>query len=534
MPKQKKKKEKTTIIRLGKAPHLSSSQPDKPASSLSRKIRKNCPIIIITLIAAVLFISNLGNHYLWDDEAQTALIGKTILSYGLPLGHDGINSFSQEEGAEFGKNLIWKWHTWLQFYLPALFFMIFGVSTFTARLPFALIAIATIPLIYFFSRFLWKSEKAGLLAAILLTINVPFILLGRQCRYYSLASFFSVLTLFGYIKILEDKKYSRILFIAASTLLFHSFYIYFATMLAAIIAHCLFFHRNKFSTVLKSSLIAVIINAPWIIWLSGINYNNQYPDAFSHSLKLIISFITSYTMDIFTYIIPISFILIPFVVWSIASIRKRRFIIAEANIWRKTAVLILFPVMTVGALSLTSPAAFFRYMAPLIPVLCVLMAMILESSMKINKLIGIAIIGIMLYMSPMHDYLYEITHDYKGPIKGIANYLNQNGNKKDVVLITYGDLPLKFYTDMRIVGGITGEDLTPAKDADWVIIRKHLVSPMAARVDRYISENILPDKYEPIKLNYPDLPWENREEPAEHHYRTVENEDQVVIFRKIK
>jgi hypothetical protein len=71
-------------------------------------------------------------------------------------------------------------------------------------------------------------------------------------------------------------------------------------------------------------------------------------------------------------------------------------------------------------------------------------------------------------------------------------------------------------------------------DADWVIVRKHLGSPMAARVYRYISENILPDKYEQIALNYPDIQWENKEEPDKHHYRTVENEDRVVIFRKIK
>jgi len=29
-------------------------------------------------------------------------------------------------------------------------------------------------------------------------------------------------------------------------------------------------------------------------------------------------------------------------------------------------------------------------------------------------------------------------------------------------------MPLKFYTDMRVIGGLTGEDLSGAQNADWV------------------------------------------------------------------
>jgi hypothetical protein len=536
MPKQKNKSKK--IGRLGKNKQMSSSRLEKHidinVNSIFRKIGKNWPIILVTLIAAILFMANLGNHYLWQDEAQTALIGETILNHGLPLGYDGKNFFSQEEGAEYGTNFIWRWHTWLQFYLPAVFFWIFGVNTFAARLPFVLFAIATVPLIYYFSRFLWKSDRAGLLAAILLTINVPFILLGRQCRYYSLSSFFCLAALYGYVRILEDKKYSQIVFILSATFLFHSLYIYCATLLAAILLHCLFFYRSKLFAVLKASLVILIINVPWIIWFSGINYGSQYPMPFSRSFDLIFSFLYSYTAQIFTYIFPFFFILILIAVWIINCFRQKRFTFPEAELGGKILLLILFVFINVALLSFISPASYFRYMAPIIPVFCVMMALILESSMKIHSVIAIVVLGITLYVSPMHDYIYEITHDYDGPIKGIVKYLNQHGKKEDVVLITYGDLPLKFYTDMRIVGGLTGEDLSPARNADWVIVRKYLGSHLAKRVDMYIAENISLEKYEPIVLNYPDIKYENREDPAEHHYRTVENEDRVVIFRKIK
>jgi len=60
-------------------------------------------IFLLFLLCAslFLFLANLGNQYLWQDEAQTALISKTILRHGIPLGYDGKNYFSQDCGAEF-------------------------------------------------------------------------------------------------------------------------------------------------------------------------------------------------------------------------------------------------------------------------------------------------------------------------------------------------------------------------------------------------------------------------------------------------
>ena len=124
-----------------------------------------CELLVLSL-AAILFLANLGNGYLWQDEAQTALIARTILHGGLPLGYDGLNSFSQELGADYGAGYLWKWHPWFPFYLLALFFSV-DVSTFTARLPFALIGIATVVLVYFFVRENWHNRRLALLAALL-------------------------------------------------------------------------------------------------------------------------------------------------------------------------------------------------------------------------------------------------------------------------------------------------------------------------------------------------------------------------------
>ena len=40
--------------------------------------------------------------------------------------------------------------------------------------------------------------------------------------------------------------------------------------------------------------------------------------------------------------------------------------------------------------------------------------------------------------------------------------------------------------------------------------------------------------YKKIVLNYPDIPFENREGPVNHNFKTVTKEDNVQVFRKIK
>ena len=243
-----------------------------------QKIQTREWIFIGSLIAlaSLLFMLNLHNHFLWQDEAQTAVLAKTVMARGLPYGTDGRNFFSQELGAEYGDNYIWKWHTWLQFYLVAGSFKLFGINTFAARLPFALFGIATVLLLYFFASHLWQDKCAGAAAAFLLLLCIPFLLLSRQCRYYSPSAFFSLLGLFAYLRLLDRRRYSTLLFILAGTFLFHTHYIYLASLLAAVGIHCLLWHRTEWRRVAFACTGTVLLSMPWILWLSGIKYGEAY------------------------------------------------------------------------------------------------------------------------------------------------------------------------------------------------------------------------------------------------------------------
>src|SRR5271156_6095264 len=103
----------------------------------------------IVALAGLLIFWSLSGRYLWQDEAETALLGQNILKFAVPKAYDGTNIVSQEAGREFNtKVYVWRWSPWLQYYLAAMSIGIFGPSTLAARLPFAILGFLTVPATY--------------------------------------------------------------------------------------------------------------------------------------------------------------------------------------------------------------------------------------------------------------------------------------------------------------------------------------------------------------------------------------------------
>jgi 4-amino-4-deoxy-L-arabinose transferase-like glycosyltransferase len=489
-------------------------------------------LFIVVASASFLLFWNLGNQYLWQDEAQTALISKTILTHGIPRGYDGKNFFSQELGINYGENYVWKWHPWLPFYMLAGFFKMFGTTTLVARLPFALLGLATVFLTYYFSKSLWNDRRVGAAAAIVLLLSVPFLILTKQCRYYSPAIFFSVLGLYGYMNLVENKRYGALTFFLSSMFLFHTFFIYCATLLAATSVHALLFYRNRLQKVLLLWAGVILANLPWIIWFSTAEYGRATELDFD--ADRFVKFTLLYLGEIWKYVFHPFLLIVPLLIAEFNRRKGKAIFSMDLGVWKNLLLLLLFAVFNLIVASWFSHVPYFRYLAPIIPVLCMIIAFILVSAMDLHLVVGVVTWAVVVLSSLLPDYLYEITHDYDGPIEGIVKHLNRNGSGDDTVAITYGDLPLKFYTDMRVVGGLTGEDLSPSKEADWIILRKHLRSIKASRVKNYLIQNVPWGNYQKITIDYPDIPFENRESPIEHRYRTVKDADRVVIYKRVR
>ncbi len=501
-------------------------------SSIDKLSRSEIVFLLVLLLAGcVFFLANLGNHYLWQDEAQTALISKTILSEGVPKGYDGKNFFSQELGAEYGENYTYRWHTWFPFYVSALFFKLCGISTFTARFPFALFGIATVILTYFYTRRVTGCKRTAATAALLLLLCVPFLILSRQARYYSMTAFFSLLSLYAYDGILGQRKHAVSLLVLGATLLFHTHYIYTATLFAAIFVHVLLHKRESFKCVLLAASAVAIINLPWAIWLRGMKYGERYGDQLFDALRWIL-FTSDYISQLMKHVFPFWLIIVLLVVALIEFRKHKSLNIKNKKLATNVSLSILFLASNIAALAVASPAPFFRYLSPLLPIMCVLMAMIVNSAIRANVVLGVAAFSAIVATSALPDFVYELSHDFDGPIEGIVDYLKDNGDEDDIVLITYGDMPLKFYTDMRVYGGLTGEDLSAAQQADWVILRSYAISSKDEAVRFFALQYVSLEEYEEVVLDFPDTSFHNRESPEFHLFKTSTLKDRVVILRR--
>jgi uncharacterized membrane protein len=437
-------------------------------------------------------------------------------------------------GREYGANHLWKWHTWLPFYVLAGFFALFGESALIARLPFALSGIAAIAATYVLAHCMWRDRRAAAAAAIVLATSVPFILLARQARFYGLAALLAVLVLYAYWQLMDKRRFAGPGLAVAIVLLFHTNYLYVATFVAAVFVHAALWHRDRLKALSLWVGVSALFAAPWFIWLSSIQGGRMIPgrgkfDPEAAWLKLL-GFSGKLADQIFDPIL----LVIPAVLIGVHLYRRNFKACMGSDLWRPLSCLLLVVVATLAALSLKAPGPFFRYLTPLLPIAAIIIGRIAITPMRVHWALGAPVVAWVMLMSPISDYFYELRNDFDGPIEGIVTYLNTHGSEDDLVAITYGDLPVKFYTPMRVIGGFAGDDLSPAQDADWIIIRRNVnIAKRDGVVKRHLLQNMNPTGYRRIVLKFPDTRFENREELGEHRFRTAKGVPPVVVFQKI-
>jgi 4-amino-4-deoxy-L-arabinose transferase-like glycosyltransferase len=482
--------------------------------------------LAVFVLAAVLLFSRLGSEALWNDEAQTAVLSKSMLVHHVPLGHDGQNSLSGEWGAEFGPDDVYRWSPWLPLAMVAASFKLFGLTTFAARLPFALAALATVVVCFFFAKEQWGA-RVGLLSSALLALSVPFLLLSRQSRYYALTTLFSLICLREYALIARGARRTPWALVAALSLLFYSQNVYAGVVGVTIAAHLVVFRNGPRQLVVAAFALFTLLALPWVLFASGMHYRTLYPGMLT--LGQLVRFVPRYLVRAGEYFNYWALAALAVAAVALAKLRRERLTVSNGQ---GLALLGLFTLTTLLLLSLVSVAPFFRYLAPLCPIAAITTALLLDRLFDWDLRAGLFALTALIASSKLPQFIYEISHDFQGPIDGIVRFLEAHAARSDVVAITYGDLSTKFYTGLRVVGGLTGEDLSPAKGAKWVIIRKHVVCSKDETVRSYLLANVDWSRYQRITLASPDTTFENREDPEEHLFRTATGESPVVIYER--
>lgn len=522
---------------------------------------------LVLLSGVVLLLARLGDSYLWQDEAETALISRHLLTYGLPLSTDGTDWVQQYERpfVEFTNDYVWIYHSWLQYALTAASFALLGPSTFAARLPFVLAGLTTLLFFYFFLLRWLQDERTARVATVLLVLCVPFLLLMRQDRYYALATLFTLVTLDAYLYLRMGTPWAIPYFVLTAVLLYQSHYGAFFPTLAALGLHWLLSppERKAWPRFLAATGLIALLTLPWAAFMRVLNRGQAF------RLDRFWSHLGQHAVYITGWIFPVA-LLVALLVALVRSSRGQRWSLTSLQAQFCVLVgLVTLSNVVVLAASAAFDWVFFRYIVHLIPLLLAMLAIVVAKIMQRSWVAGVSLVLVLVTSNGLHMlpyglpgwsslhpsrlwpdspafqaiedvwsqtghfrsdlwmYVQELTHEYQGPNEGLASYLNAQARPGQTVVINYEDLPLMFYTPLRVLGGLGAHGLERVASPDWVIDRRY--GPYRERLASLVAAG----SYERIQIPYPDIRWENRPEPGTHQYLTPQGRDEVVLYRRV-
>jgi 4-amino-4-deoxy-L-arabinose transferase-like glycosyltransferase len=157
-------------------------------------------------VAAALSFHGLGNHLLWDDEANTALFGRNLLETGELTAWDGRNLVGFRGGGELDERLHNVYMPPLQYWVAAGAIATLGQSAFAVRVPFLLLGLAAIAVLALLARRLLGDDFPWALPAWLAALSPAYLLYIRNCRYYAPGVLLYVALLAAFAARLETRR----------------------------------------------------------------------------------------------------------------------------------------------------------------------------------------------------------------------------------------------------------------------------------------------------------------------------------------
>ena len=506
-------------------------------------MERSLPAFLLILAALFLF-AKLDDYPLWQDEANAALLGQNILAYGVPRVFDG-NNLLVFIHSDVDESLIWRLWGWLPLYLNALTHQIFGVSTWGARAPYALMGLGFLAWAFFHVR----ARRSSWVAAILLllcTFSVPLLLHFRQCQYYAPSIVFTGLLFFIGQSDLARRR-TRAVFALTSFLLFHThILIWLASMAASGARHVVSVLKGacRAKDLAWTYLLALLFALP------GVFVYRPWEFTRDHQTRI--------GFDALTYLKKLAFDLAnlvePIYGFHAFAISATLILVAlpalRRSVSAQTGMPFAFCLVYFLFISLLSRNAYFRYFAPLIPIFFYGLALLAEALFARKRTLGALFLAALLVTnvlqirfsrggqpySVFRQYLYELTHENADVNEAIVDHLVENSRPTDVVFTNYGAFPIIYYTRLRVGGGPTGYLLPSVRQRvpvetvrrpDWIIIRQSF----AAHKDALIELREGGD-YERVPLDGVDTIWGNRPSPYFHHFVTPSEGPPIELYRR--
>jgi hypothetical protein len=522
---------------------VQEAAPPPPAASRGtiRPSVERSILLVILAVAAWACLWNLGAPRLWQDEAETALLGRNILKFGVPRVWDGQNLVAQFYALDFDRHLLFQ-KSWLPPYLVAGSFAVFGESTVTARLPFALASILTVWLTWRVARRFSGSPLTALSAAGLLSVSLPFVLYARQCRWYGVAMALSLLLVETEDNLEQPSaRVPWLSFGVTLAALYHTNFLVCAATAAGIIlarATTRGWHSLVARRFVLGLVVASVLVLPHAIAFPafGEAVNGGGPSSYFATVGWVVG-------DLNRYLLPVPGLAILLVIGARQVLRRG---------WFQRLAIVLGVAVLTGSLTMWSGLVTiigFRYVVNLLPLAAILTASVFTEALgsKPAFLAGLLalnaathVVGFPLSMWPpagrpglartdLLDGWRAVVHPVRGPIDAAVEFLESNAKAGEYLHTPYEALPIQFYTKLRTSGlqtvaprlaelGVTlpayVSEVEPER-LDWLLPRRpwEKFQNAPGTPELLEAERILGRPGRGSTLDAPDLPWQNREYP---------------------
>ena len=452
---------------------------------LKPSLFKYFPLFSLTIYSASMIFLGLGDNVLQVDEGNDTFITTNLLKFGFPRHSDGINYTLLWADAHDG---LFVYRPWIPYYIQAFSLSLFGQTTFAARLPFALCGVLSVIFLYRFALKFTGRQFIAFLAAFLLASSIPALIYFRTARYVGLPILLSVLLLSFYIDIYKNKKWNPLPLTVVSIIFFHTMYVEFAGMIVGVLIHFFIHYKETIPENRQRAAWAAGITGifciPWLIFISPMfSKVTQHLASWSRLIDLswhgYIKRFLGFLFQINNYIFP--FILIPLL------------FLRQLRPFTKQVSLLLLCILTVLLTALPHAMPIQQYISASFPLFFLLLAImianifpkyLLAQSLLVTLLITSNLVHICLFFplksvvkdrpnwfqkspylgnaydslmreikfkSVYFDYIYEISHDYQGPLDEIVAFFKINGNSGESCYIDNEPESLVYYTGMKVI-----------------------------------------------------------------------------------
>ena len=490
---------------------------------------------LLFAFALFLLFDQLDKRPLWGDEAETALLAKNVLRFGLPKTIDGVNhitvlgNFRDENSAH-----VWTWAPWLQEYITAGSFLVFGATTWASRAPFAAIAWLSVVLLAYVSYQIYRKHTVALAGALLLATSEIFLLHSRQCRYYAITVFAEILLIYGAYELLANRKRAIWLLAAALTLQFYTNFVIAAANVPLLISVGWFVwkQREVLRKLVAALVIFLVLATPWLL----------YAQPWRQSRELIREDIASKALYYFTewhfHFVPWIFLLLP----AIGLFIKKSQSSAGSAITTRLEEGLSILVPGYFAILLLPPSE-LRYLLPLLPVGCLLASAWLfrylpwtglaVALVVLQAISNLAAVATTLGMNrdhncrlPLIEFIGGLNEDYTNRFADVLTFFSKEAHAGQTVWVADPEFPLIFYSSLRVIDArLSPPDSMP----DWILPQSAsglFVRPLA------IPESAKP-YYDQVIIPVHDSDrFDSVPEPDVYQYRTTPKRSEFVLYRK--